>query len=98
MSPAAIRRAGRIGHGWVALQHVDEIDLDVLAAGVAAIAAESARVGRVIPGRVVIRLAGPTPSVTGQLAGLQEVGVTDVVVDVNWDNGGPRQTVEMLRG
>ena len=74
------------------------IRTSVLAAGVAAIAAESARAGRVIPGRVVIRVAGPTPSVAGQLAGLQEVGVTDVVVDVNWDNGGPRQTVEMLRG
>jgi probable F420-dependent oxidoreductase len=98
MTPAAIRRAGRIGDGWVALQHVDEIDFDILGAGVAAIAAESARVGRVAPGRVVMRVAGPTPSVAGRLAGLEEVGVTDVVVDVNWGNGGPRQTVEMLRG
>jgi alkanesulfonate monooxygenase SsuD/methylene tetrahydromethanopterin reductase-like flavin-dependent oxidoreductase (luciferase family) len=98
MTPAAVRRAGRIGDGWVALQHVDEIDLDILGAGVAAIAAESARAGRDAPTRIVIRVAGPTQSVAGQLAGLQEVGVTDVIVDVDWGNGGPRQTVEMLQG
>jgi alkanesulfonate monooxygenase SsuD/methylene tetrahydromethanopterin reductase-like flavin-dependent oxidoreductase (luciferase family) len=98
MTPAAIGRAGRIGDGWVALQHVDEIDLHAIDAGVAAIAAESARAGRVAPSRVVMRVAGPTPSVAERLAGLQEVGVTDVVVDVNWGQGGPRQTVEMLQG
>ncbi|MEX0864001.1 MAG: TIGR03619 family F420-dependent LLM class oxidoreductase [Acidimicrobiia bacterium] len=97
MTPAAVRRAGRIGDGWVALQQVDEIDLEVLGAGVAAIAAESARAGRVAPARIVMRVAGPTPAVAGRLAELKEVGVTDVVVDVNWGNGGPRQTVEMLQ-
>lgn len=98
MTPTAIRRAGRIGDGWVALQHVDEIDLDILGAGVADIAAESARAGRDAPRRIVMRVAGPTPSVAGQLAGLQKVGVTDVIVDVDWGNGGPRRTVEMLQG
>jgi probable F420-dependent oxidoreductase len=97
MTPAAIRRAGRVGDGWVALQHVDEIDLDTLGAGIAAIADEAARHGRTIPDRTVIRVAGPTPSVARLLPELQKVGVTDVVVDVSWDSAGPRRTVEILR-
>jgi probable F420-dependent oxidoreductase len=97
MTPAAIRRAGRIGDGWVALQHVDEIDLDTLGAGIASIAAEAERHGRVAPDRTVLRVAGPTPSVARRLPELLEIGVTDVVVDVSWDEEGPRRTLEMLR-
>jgi probable F420-dependent oxidoreductase len=98
MTSAAIRRAGRIGDGWVALQHVDELDLDTVAAGIAAIGAEAERAGRVAAGRTVMRVAGPTQSVAQRLPELQEVGVTDVVVDVSWDEDGPLRTVEMLRG
>lgn len=98
MSPAALRRVARVGDGWLALQHVDEIDVDALVAGMGAIGAEAQRGGWPTPSRVVLRMAGPTASVARHLPALVEAGITDVVVDVSWDDdAGPRRTSEMLR-
>lgn len=97
MTATAIRRAGRIGDGWVALQQVDDIDLDTLAAGIAEIGAEAERRGRADPDRTVLRVTGPTPSVARRLEELTEIGVTDLVVDVSWEGDGPRRTLETLR-
>lgn len=97
MTPAAIRRAGRIGDGWVALQHVDELDVDALAEAIRAIEAEAERYRRPSPGRTVVRMPGPAASVAKRLADLAEIGVTDLVVDVSWDDDEPRRTLEMLK-
>lgn len=98
MSPAALRRAARVGDGWLALQHVDEIDVEALAAGLGTIDAEVDQGDGTTPTRVVLRMAGSTASVARQLPALAEAGVTDVVVDVSWDDDdAPRRTLEMLR-
>jgi probable F420-dependent oxidoreductase len=96
MTPSAISRTGRLGDGWVALQHIDDVNLDVLRAGMTAIAAEAERNGRTPPNRTVLRLAGPSPSIARRLEELADVGVTDVVIDVRWDGDGPGRTLETV--
>lgn len=97
MSAAALRRVAVGADGWFALQNANEIDAGVLAAGMATIRAEAARVGRPPPGRLAMRLPGPTPVAASHLGALVEAGVTDIVVDVDWSGDGPRRTVEVLR-
>jgi probable F420-dependent oxidoreductase len=89
VSPAALRRAGRLGQGWVAHQAADRLDPGELRAGVAAMrraAAEAGRAGE--PLRVVLRVvgaAGRAGMVAARLPELAGAGVDEVVVDTDWD-------------
>lgn len=97
MSPSALRRVAAGGDGWFALQHAHEIDPKILEAGVRRIRSEAEALGREPPHRAGIRIPGPTSVITHHLAALAEAGITDVVVDVDWNGEEPRRIVEMLR-
>jgi len=97
MSAAALRRVAVTGDGWFALQQADEIDPAVIAAGVDHIRTRAEEAGREPPLRVALRTPGSTDVLATRLAELVRAGVTDIVVDVDWDGDGARRTVEGLR-
>lgn len=98
MSEHALRRVARRGDGWLAIAHVETFDVGVLAAGSEKIRVEAAIVDRPAPRRVVIRMPGPAKQVAQHLTALAGVGVTDVIVDVDWiGSDGPHRTLEILR-
>lgn len=97
MSPAALRRVARLGDGWFALQHAEAIDVSVLNAGLEAIENEAQLAGRAAPKRLAIRMPGSTSTIARHISVLADAGVTDLVVDVEWDEKGPGRTVEALR-
>ena len=79
VSNVALRRAATQGQGWLAHQYVDELDPVSLRAGA----------DRVPPGhRIVLRVAGSTGQhgiVVQRLSELAAAGVTEVIVDLDWD-------------
>jgi probable F420-dependent oxidoreductase len=89
-SGAALRRAGRIGQGWVAHQPADRLDPDELAAGMAVMRASAHQAGRDPAAlRVVLRLVGAAErhqTLARALPALARAGVTEVVVDTPWDD------------
>jgi probable F420-dependent oxidoreductase len=89
-SGAALRRAGRIGQGWVAHQPADRLDPDELAAGMAVLRASAHQAGRDPAAlRVVLRLVGAAErhqTLARALPALARAGVTEVVVDTPWDD------------
>lgn len=98
MSEAAFRRVGQRGDGWLAIQHVDEINVAGLRSILNTIGKAAQVAGRPMPERVAMRISGPTDDIARRLGDLVEVGVTDVVVDIDWlDGASPRSIAEMLR-
>lgn len=98
MSRHALRRVARRGDGWLALQPADAVEVGELRAGLETIRIEAERAGRPAPERAALRISGPTESVADHLADLAAVGITDVIVDVDWlGEDGPRRTLETLR-
>ena len=102
MSEAAIRRAGRIGDGWLALQPAAELDEAKLASSLARIQDEAARTRRdQAPARALLRVtgsAGKAGAVSAALPALAAAGISEVIVDVDWENGDePGPSVEVLR-
>jgi probable F420-dependent oxidoreductase len=96
---AARRRAGRAGDGWLAQQALGAVDTAELFAGQAEVTAAT---GDGVPRRLVLRLveaAGRPEDAAAHLAELAEVGVTDVIVDVDWTApDGPERAAAVLRG
>ena len=97
MSPAALRRAGQRGDGWLAFQRADSVDLAALEAGVETIRKEAAARGRNAP-RIVVRLTGSLELSARAVRDLAAVGVNEVIVEVDWRSStGPHHTLETLR-
>lgn len=100
-SPVALRRAGRIGDGWLAQQSLDDIGLEEIAQSAAVMRTAAADAGREARGlRVVLRIvdsAGRSDEVATHLGGLADAGVDEVIVDIDWENGDPAQDAERLR-
>lgn len=95
-SPIALRRAGRIGDGWLAQQSAPELDPAALEAEIAQVrAAADGREPRVVL-RIVESLGRPE-LVAAQLPALEAVGVDEVIVDVPVDPDGARGALELLR-
>jgi probable F420-dependent oxidoreductase len=96
MSPVAFRRSAT-ADGWLALQPAASLDLEPLAAGVAAVWAAADDPARL---RFVLRItlsAGRSDEVAANLADLAEIGFTDVIVDVDWQQpDGPAMAAEVL--
>ena len=98
MSKAAFRRAGHRGDGWLAIQHVEEINVAALRSIMENIGNTAHLAGRPMPERIAMRISGPIDDIARQLGALVKVGVTDVVVDVDWlDRDSLSSTAEMLR-
>jgi probable F420-dependent oxidoreductase len=102
VTPAALRRAARLGSGWVALQRADDLDPDQLARAIGRLRAMTAEAGRDPNALEVILLvvesAGRTAQVSRVLPALVRAGVTEIVVETRWDDqDGIRQVHDTLR-
>ena len=100
-SPAAFRRAGTRGDGWLAQQSALAIDVSELRKGLEAMNAAADAIGRDSSDlRVVLRLvesAGVPELVADSFESLAAVGVTDVIIDVDWAaDDGPERAADVL--
>ncbi len=101
MSRNALRRAGAVADGWLGQYALDTMSERDVQAAVDVIQHEAAAAGRqgVTP-RVVVRITGAADkadAVAARLDNLAKAGVTDVVVDVDWsDGGGPARAYRTL--
>jgi probable F420-dependent oxidoreductase len=97
MSPAALRRVGRIGDGWLAQQDAGSLDLEELERGRATIEAAAVAAGRPAPPQLVLRVPGRLQP--DRLPELAAAGVTAVILDVDWaDPDGARRVAESFKG
>lgn len=88
MSPAALRRAATTADGWFAYLRADAPDVSSV----------EAAVHRLSGRRVVVRIGGPIGLAASHLAALADLGVDDVVVDVDWTlDGGAERAMDELR-
>jgi probable F420-dependent oxidoreductase len=76
---AALRRARQRGDGWLGIQPADAIDVAALEAAVTQLAGVDRKVLRIVGS------ANLGPTVAATLPRLASAGITDVVVDVDWD-------------
>ncbi len=92
-SPAALRRAGQFGDGWLAQQAVPRIDPRELGREIATVHAAAAAVGRDAADlKVILRLvesAGREQQVAEHLGDFSAAGVDEIVVDVDPFVGDP---------
>lgn len=100
-SKAALRRAGRLGDGWLAQQSLDGIDTNEIGAAVGVMRAAAEDEGRDADRReVVLRIvdsAGRSSDVARRLPELARAGVDEVIVDVAWSDGDPGADYERMR-
>jgi probable F420-dependent oxidoreductase len=101
-SPAALRRAGRLGDGWIAHQAVGGIDLEEIAGCAEAMRRAAGSAGRDPEAlQVVLRLVGAAERLEEAAAALPAcaaAGVDEVVVDTPWtDARDPRRAHDLLR-
>jgi probable F420-dependent oxidoreductase len=94
-SPVALRRAGRVGDGWLAQQSALELDPAELAASIAQVAEAAGG-----PPRVVLRVVDSLERadlVAARLDELRDAGVGEVIVDVPVEGDDPARALEVLR-
>jgi len=100
-SDAALRRAGRVGDGWLAQQSLPALDPAELVRATATVRDASVRAARDPDAlRVVLRVvdsAGRSEDVARQLSALAAAGVGEIIVDVPWDDGDPAAEAARLR-
>jgi probable F420-dependent oxidoreductase len=90
-SRTALRRAGRIGNGWLAQQALPALAPDELAREIEVVRAAASEAGR-DPGSLdvvlrVVEAAGRSDEVAARLPELAAAGVDEIVVDVPLENG-----------
>lgn len=90
MAPPAIRRAAVHGDGWLALQPADAINVRALAD-----AKEQLHLEGAIDPRITLRLRGPAPQALGYLEALRTVGVSEIIVDADWNE--PSDLTRLIR-
>lgn len=95
-SRAALRRAGRLGDGWLGQQSLGALDTDELRAARATAEAERAGGGFQVVLRIV-EAAGRLDELARQLPALEAAGVDEVIVDVDWSGEEPAAQLERLR-
>ena len=90
-SRAALRRAGRVGDGWLAQQALPELAPDELAGPIEVMRAAAAEAGRDPASlQVVLRIVesvGRSDELALRLPELEAVGVDEIIVDVSLENG-----------
>ncbi len=96
-SPVALRRAARIGDGWLGLQRAARLDPDELTRAVSRLREEALATGRDPSSlRVVLRIiesAGAADVVAAALPALARAGVHEVIVDTSWEGDGDARHV-----
>jgi probable F420-dependent oxidoreductase len=101
-SAAALRRAGALGDGWVAHASLSTLSPADLRSGVDAVRAAARGAGR-DPGlmRTVLRIidsAGRSDELAPVLPALEQAGVDEIVVDVDWEAGDAGAAYAVLAG
>jgi probable F420-dependent oxidoreductase len=97
MSSAAVRRAGRLGDGWLAFQRAGALDVPALEAGLDVMRQTASAEGRPT-GRAVVRLTGQLDDAAAALPALAAAGVDEVIIEVDWlSPDGPERTLEHMR-
>jgi probable F420-dependent oxidoreductase len=91
-SARALARAGRIGDGWLGQQSLPELDPDTLGREAAAVREAAESSGR-DPAEleIVLRIvesAGRAGELAARLPELARAGVSEVIVDLDWSDGG----------
>jgi alkanesulfonate monooxygenase SsuD/methylene tetrahydromethanopterin reductase-like flavin-dependent oxidoreductase (luciferase family) len=96
---AGLRRAGRLGNGFVGFAHATRLDTGGIEGEIGAIRLEAAEHGREEAiSRITYRVAGRADEVAAAMPALRRAGVTEIVVTVSWsDPDGPQRTCEALR-
>lgn len=98
-SPIALKRAGKIGDGWLAQQTAPGLDPDEISAARTTMRAAAEEAGRDPEAlRIVLRIvesAGACDVVAGRLPELQAAGVDEIVIDTV--GGDPAADLEVLR-
>ncbi len=90
MSPAALRRAGKLGDGWLALQRASALDVGSLASAVGRVRQAAEQVGRDPAAlRFVLRVT-QSETAASEIAAMADsiaaAGITEIVVDVDWND------------
>lgn len=100
MSDAAFRRVARHRGGWLPLLKPSEDPLEVIPAGIAKIRAFAEAAGAPYDGDIRVMYNAADPTTVGTLLDqLAAVGVSDVMVDVDFDDpDGPRRAIAEVRG
>jgi alkanesulfonate monooxygenase SsuD/methylene tetrahydromethanopterin reductase-like flavin-dependent oxidoreductase (luciferase family) len=95
---SGLRRAGRIGNGFVGFALAKQLDIERIAVDVHAARLAARDHGRESAvDRIVYRVSGRAEEVTSVVPVLREVGVTEIVVSVGWsDTDGPRRAAETV--
>jgi probable F420-dependent oxidoreductase len=100
-SRVALRRAGRIGDGWLAQQALPALAPDDLTASIDVMRAAAVEAGRDPASlQVVLRIveaAGRSDELAGRLPELAAAGVDEIIVDVSLENGEARDVCALLR-
>ena len=90
-SDVALRRAGRLGDGWLPQQGLDGLAPEELEEGAARMRSAATEAGRDPAAlRVVLRIvdsAGRGDEVSARIAALARAGVDEVIVDASWEHG-----------
>jgi probable F420-dependent oxidoreductase len=101
MSRHALRRAGAVADGWLGQYAIETISDDEVKGAVDQMKREAADAGRTDAElHSVVRITGATgkpEAVAARLPALAKAGATEVVVDVDWsDGGGPARAFTAL--
>lgn len=97
MSKAALRRAGRLGDGWLAFQRAGDLDVPALETRLEVMRQTATAAGRP-GGRAVVRLTGPLNAAAAALPALAAIGIDEVIIEVDWlSPDGPERTLERMR-
>jgi probable F420-dependent oxidoreductase len=101
-SAAALRRAGRLGDGWVGHASLSTLSPADLRSGVDAVRAAAREAGRdPAQMRTVVRVidaAGRSAELARVLPALEQAGVDEIVVDVDWEAGDAGAAYAVLAG
>lgn len=99
-SPVALKRAGRIGDGWLAQQAVPELDPVTLRREIGSVHAAAVAAGRDPAAlRIALRLVasvGRTDEIASRLGDLAAIGVHEIIVDTDWEHGDPAAELAAL--
>jgi probable F420-dependent oxidoreductase len=90
MAPPALRRARERGDGWLAIQQAEALDVATHDAAADQLDGVARRVLRIVGS------TGRADEIAAALPALAAAGITDVVVDVDWEGDVPAQAAVLL--